>query len=184
MGDVSMGVANGRRAITHDAVIDYVLTNPGATYREISSAFGYTPEGIGVICRSDAFQARLEIRRENVVDPIVRQNLEQRLNGLAHASLDILMRKLDTSEDPKLALSTLEISTRAAAAAFGARTAAQSGNSGVTFVVQLPGPATTTSEWSSKFHAPVRPVVQDVPFTESAVGGQANLPPSGSLPSS
>lgn len=141
--------------ITHDSIIDFVITQPQATYREIAAAFGYTPEGIGIICRSDAFKARLEARKGELVDPIIKQSVEERLTGLAHASIDILQRKLATSDDPKLALAALDASTKAAG--YGARSGAVAG--GVTFVVQLPGPAATSQDWAAKFG---RPLVVDV----------------------
>lgn len=134
-------------SITHDAIIDFVMTQPQATYREIAGAFGYTPEGIGIICRSDSFKARLEVRKGDLIDPIIRQTVEERLTGLAHASIDILQRKLATSDDPKLALASLDAATKASA--YGARGGAVAG--GVTFVVQLPGPAATSQDWATKF---------------------------------
>jgi len=139
-------------SITHDAIIDYVMTQPQATYREIAGQFDYTPEGIGIIVRSDSFKARLEVRKADLVDPIIRQSVEERLTGLAHASIDILQRKLATSDDPKLALATLDATSRAAQ--YGARSGVPAG--GVTFVVQLPGPASNSVEWASKFgRAPI-----------------------------
>ena len=152
------GYFGSKKLITHDAIIDFVLANPAATYREIGGAFGYSPEGIGIICRSDAFKARYESRKDAVVDPIVRQSVEDRLQGLAHASIDILQRKLATSDDPKLALAALDASTKAAQ--YGARGGAVGGP--VTFVVQLPGPAANSVEWASKFHSKTLEVVQDV----------------------
>lgn len=146
-----MSVELKKISITHDAIIDFVITQPQSTYREIAGAFGYTPEGIGIICRSDAFKARLEARKGELVDPVIKQSVEERLNGLAHASIDILQRKLATSDDPKLALAALDASTKAAG--YGARSGAVAG--GVTFVVQLPGPAATSAEWANKFGRPL-----------------------------
>ena len=154
--------------ITHDAIIDFVMVQPQATYREIAGQFGYTPEGIGIICRSDAFKARLEVRKGDLIDPIIKQNVEERLTGLAHASIDILQRKLATSDDPKLALASLDACSKAAQ--YGARGGNTGG--GVTFVVQLPGPAATSSDWASKF-GPSR-VVEEAAFAVTATGVQIN----------
>ena len=134
--------------MTHDAIIDYVIANPTASYREIAMVFSYTPEGIGIICRSDAFQARYQVRRDELVDPLIQKNVESRLQGLAHASLDILQEKLKDTSDPNLALKTLDLATRASQ--YGAR----GPQGGTTFVVQLPGPATNSEEWSLKFGRP------------------------------
>jgi hypothetical protein len=159
-------------SITHDAIIDFVIANPSSTYRQIAGAFGYTPEGIGIICRSDAFKARLEVRKDVLVDPIIKQSVEERLIGLAHASIDILQSKLATSEDPKLALASLDAATKAAQ--FGAR-GQPVGGGGVTFVVQLPGPATNSAEWASKFGAPVMKVVEDAVLVSEPAQTQAQV---------
>ena len=149
-------------SITHDAIIDFVITQPQSTYREIAQAFGYSPEGIGVICRSDSFKARLEVRKEELVDPIIKQNVEERLTGLAHASIDILQRKLATSDNPNLALKALDITTKMAAAQYGARNMA--GQPQTTFVVHMPGPAANSTEWTAKFgRAPLEEVSDVTP---------------------
>lgn len=155
--------------ITHDAIIDFVIAQPQATYREIAGAFQYTPEGIGIICRSDAFKARLEVRKTDLVDPIIKQSVEERLTGLAHASIDILQRKLATSDDPKLALASLDAATKASQ--YGARGPAAGG---VTFVVQLPGPASNSQEWRSKF-GPVQASVVEVSSDVGGLGSAATV---------
>lgn len=146
-------------SITHDAILDFVITNPAATYREIAGAFGYSPEGIGIICRSDSFKARLEARKADLVDPIIRQSVEERLTGMAHASLDILQRKLATSEDANLALKALDSVTKHTAAAYGARNGQPVG--GPTFVVHLPGPAQNSAEWSKAFNPRIEVVLEN-----------------------
>lgn len=161
-----MSHQNQKVSITHDAIIDFVIVQPQATYREIAGQFNYTPEGIGIICRSDSFKARLEARKGELVDPIIKQNVEQRLEGLAHASIDILQRKLATSDDAKLALAVLDSSSKASA--YGARQGLPQG--AVTFVVQLPGPAINSSEWRDKFGggtAVPLPVDLDTPLLQS-----------------
>jgi hypothetical protein len=155
--------------ITHDAIIDFVISQPQSTYREIAAQFQYTPEGIGVICRSDSFKARLEVRKEALVDPIIKQTVEERLTGLAHASIDILQRKLATSDDPGLALKALDVTTRMAAAQYGART--QQGLGQATFVVHMPGPASNSAEWTAKFGR--APLIEDASFKEIPPAAQA-----------
>ena len=144
-------------SITHDNIIDFVIAQPSSTHREIAAAFGYSPEGIGIIVRSDAFKARLAARKDVLVDPIIKQNVEERLTGMAQASIDILQRKLATSDDPKLALACLDASTKANQ--YGAR-GAQVGS--LQFVVNLPGPASSTNEWASKFAGPKSLVEADM----------------------
>lgn len=138
-----------RVQMTHAMIIDFMLSNPSATQREIAANFDYTPEGISVIVRSDSFQAAYHKRKEGIVDPVVLQKVEARLDGLAHASIDILQRKLKTSDDGAFALKVLDSAARAAGYGAQKPTALQAN-----FVVNLPGPATSSAEWTSRFAAP------------------------------
>lgn len=134
-------------SITHDAIIDLLIAQPHLNYRQIAAQFGYTSVGIGIICRSDAFKARLEARKAELVDPLVKQTVEDRLLGLAHQSIDILERKLESSDDPKLALAALDAAQKGAG--FGARNAQVL--SQTNYIAMLPGPAQSSNEWASKF---------------------------------
>lgn len=134
-------------SITHDAIIDTLVARPDLSQKALAGIFGYTQTGMGIIVRSDAFKARLEQRKAELVDPLVMQTVEDRLRGLATASIEILERKLETSEDPKLALATLEASTKAGL--FGARNNVTINQTA--FVVPLPGPAESSAEWAAKF---------------------------------
>lgn len=154
-------------SFTHDAIIDLLIAQPHLNQREIAAQFGYTPTGIGIIVRSDSFKARLEARKADLIDPLIKQTIEDRLMNLAHASLDVLERKLSVSDDPKLALATLEAAQKSSI--FGAR---QNVTMQTQFVVHVPGPAASSSDWSQKFSpratpmprlddAPSEPVVVD-----------------------
>lgn len=141
-----MGIMIQKVSFTHDAIIDLLIARPHLNYREIAAEFGYTPIGIGIIVRSDAFKARLEARKAELVDPLIKQTVEDRLLGLAMASIDVLEKKMAVSDDPKLALATLETALKSTG--YGARNP-QTMNT--QFVVNLPGPAASSNEWSAKF---------------------------------
>lgn len=133
-------------SVTHDAIIDLLIARPHLNQRQIAAEFGYTSVGIGIILRSDAFKARLEARKAELVDPLVKQTVEDRLVGLAHMSLDVLEQKLSDSADPKLALAALEAANKSAG--YGARNPMTMQTQ---FVVHLPGPANNSAEWQQKF---------------------------------
>ena len=134
-------------SVTHDAIIDLLIAQPHLNYREIAAQFGYTSVGIGIIVRSDAFKARMEARKSELVDPLIKQGVEDRLMGLAHASIDIVERKLEHSDDPKLALAALDAAQKGAG--FGARNPQVL--SQTNYIAMLPGPAASSAEWASKF---------------------------------
>lgn len=137
----------GMRSITHDAIIDFVLTNPRASRKQIAEAFGYKSEqSITILINSDSFQARLQARREDLIDPLILGNVQDRLKGLADRSIEILEKKLEASADGNFALKVLEVTQRSQD--YGAKNA---NTQQTQFVVNLPGPASSSAEWMSKF---------------------------------
>lgn len=135
-----------RTQITHDMIVDFLICNPTATYKEIGTEFSYSEVGIGVICRSDAFRMRFEMRKAEVQDPVVMEKIERRLEGLASKSLEILERHLQVSTDHKFALEVLKETNKAAG--YGATKIPHVQNN---YVAVLPGPAASSKEWSDKF---------------------------------
>jgi hypothetical protein len=79
---------------THEAVIDQILANPGVTQNQLAAMFGYTPGWLSTVMGSDAFKAKLAERREEMVDPVLRMTLEERMRGMVEKSLEVLSEKL------------------------------------------------------------------------------------------
>lgn len=80
---------------THDAMIDMIVANPGISQRELAEKFGYTAPWVCQVIASDSFQARMAARKEELVDPVIRATLEEKMKALVARSIDILMEKLD-----------------------------------------------------------------------------------------
>jgi hypothetical protein len=130
---------------THDAMIDYIVANPTTSQNEIARAFGYTAPWISRIFASDAFQARLAERKTELVNPVIVANVEERIQGLAMQSIEILEQKLAQTQNPDLAVKVFELSTKAAG--YGARKE----NVGVqnNFVVHLPNKINDPHSWAA-----------------------------------
>lgn len=108
---------------THDALIDMIIAHPEFSQGMLARNFGYTQAWLSQVMASDAFKARLAERKDALVDPILRLQIEERFKALVERSFEILMEKLSvpSSQVPdQLALRAFEISSRAAG--FGART--------------------------------------------------------------
>lgn len=130
---------------THDMIIDWMIQNPQAhTRREIAAQFGYTEVWINRLLGSDAFQARLAARREELIDPTIRNNIEENFKGLAQQSMDVLMEKLSVDRNPEVALRTLELSSRALG--YGVRD--NSPKVQMNFVVAMPDKAKDSASWA------------------------------------
>lgn len=139
---------------THDAMIDLVIANPAIAQGEIAKHFGYTQAWVSRIFASDAFQARLAERKEELVNPIITANVQDRIQGLAMQSLQILEEKLESTRNPDLAVKVFELSTKAAG--YGARkeNVAVQNN----FVVHLPNKIESAQSWADA-HRPGAPMV-------------------------
>lgn len=132
---------------THDAMIDVIVAKPNILQKELAAMFGYREAWVSRIIGSDAFQAALAKRREEVADPFLVATLEERFNGLAMQSIDVIMDKLELTKNADLATKALDISAKALG--FGARTAG-GGQIQNNFVVQLPQKIASAGEWAEK----------------------------------
>lgn len=101
---------------SHDAMIDLIIADPGVHQNHLALAFGYSAAWVSRVMSSDAFQARLAERTSELVDPTIRQTVEERFKSLVIRSMEILAIKLNRPPEEipdNLALRTLELSSRA-----------------------------------------------------------------------
>jgi len=166
-GTESSKNALARVHYTHDAMIDLLVSHPGIHQNQIAAHFGYTVPWVSRIINSDAFQARLAVRKHDLVDPALLLTVEEKLNALCHQSLEVVMDKLDKTQNIDTAMKALELSTKALG--FGAR------KSNVTlqqsFVVALPGKVVDSGEWADRHRGALSaglPKAVDVEFVEAS----------------
>ena len=79
---------------THEAMIDILVSNPSISQNELANHFGYSAAWVSTILCSDAFQAQLAKRRDEVVNPLVKASMEELFKGLVFRSLEVLQHKL------------------------------------------------------------------------------------------
>lgn len=132
---------------SHEALADMLLANPQMTHKELATAFDRSPVWVGYVIASDAFQAFLAKRREEIVDPILTMTVEEKLRGLVNRSSDLLMEKLTPAMKPELLLETLKVGTKALG--YGQRQPDAGMN--VQFVVALPNQAPSPEAWQSAY---------------------------------
>jgi len=80
---------------THAAMIDLIIASPGISQNALAAHFGYTPPWVSTIMSSDAFQAALAARREEIVDPSLVATVEERFREVTILSLQKLKAKLE-----------------------------------------------------------------------------------------
>jgi hypothetical protein len=148
-GTQSGAVALKRVHWQHDTLIDMMLARPEASQDDFAKELGYTPAWLSRIICSDAFQARLAERKTELVDPLIRADIEQKLKFAAHKSLDIIQERMENmpvgGARTELALEVLKITPKALG--FGARERGASGGIVQNFVVQLPAKVEDQQKW-------------------------------------
>lgn len=135
-----------RVSYTHDAMCDLIIANPAISKTALAQHFGYSLPWVSRVLNSDAFQARLAVRKADLVDPSLVLSIEEKLKVLCSESLDILMEKLATVRSPELATKGLEIGVKALG--YGARQ--QNVTVQQSFVVAMPTPIADQSAWAQK----------------------------------
>ena len=110
------GVQPPRVRYTHEAMVDLIVENPWISQNQLAAHFGYSPAWISTIITSDAFQARLEDRRHEVIDPEMRLSLRERFQAIVTQSLRVLQEKISKPADQvndMLVLKTVELGAKA-----------------------------------------------------------------------
>lgn len=108
------GMAIQKVRYSHDAMIDLIIQQPSVSQNSLAEVFGYTPPWVSQVMSSDAFKARLEARKEELVDPQIRLTLNEKFNALVSRSLDVLQEKLSQHQvDPAIALQAAALGAKA-----------------------------------------------------------------------
>lgn len=98
---------------THDDMIDYILANPHVSQGTLAIRYGYTQAWISNIMASDAWKVRLAARREELIDPVLRMSIDERMRGLVYQSLEKLQVELERpSCSPAVMLKALELGSK------------------------------------------------------------------------
>lgn len=154
---------------THDALIDAIIANPEMTQRQFAAVFGYTESWLSVVMNSDAFQEKLAERKEEIVNPILRASIEDRLKAVAQTSLDNILKQMTLQPaDMKTATKALELSTRALG--YGAKAPQTAVQVNIAPVAVVPAKSVSSDEWMQSFRpgAAPQPVTFDHQDSEDA----------------
>lgn len=164
---------------THDAIIDTIIANPAISQGALAREFGFSEAWMSIIINSDSFQFRLEERKAELIDPIIKASIEERLNSLAKISLDKLMERVEGKNGIKMKDSDL-IQTAKLAVGNKNSLSAPAPQEHNLYVVHVPAPAATATEWLSTRSDPRGPLptVETSPGVYSPSEPNSNEPPS------
>ena len=91
---------------SHEAVIDWMLSNPYKNLGVCATAFGYTQSWLSTVIHSDAFRAEYQ-RRRNQLNEMIANGIQSRMAEVSKKALEHLEEYLgkDTDDlDPRLVL--------------------------------------------------------------------------------
>lgn len=147
-GELTNGVAKVR--YSHDAMIDLMIAEPSIRQNDLAAIFDRTPAWVSIVINSDAFQARLEQRRAELVDPQIIASIKDRISAVATASLDRMLEKLSgpLPATDNFILESAKLATKALG--YGAREGG-GGQTNVAVVIQVPQKAASAADWAAQY---------------------------------
>lgn len=159
---------------THEALADAIIQNPWASQGELAAHFGYTESWLSRIIASDAFQAYLAARKDEVIDPRIRATVEERFKGLVIQSIEKLHQRLEVSPSDDLLLGVMNGAAKALG--YGARQTPQ-----VTvqnFVAVVPQKDASSQAWAERVAQPTPsdPAYLDGAPSSTAFAEKAGVP--------
>lgn len=99
---------------THEAMIECMIAHPEWTQRQIAEYFGYSEVWICNIIASDAFREQMVKRKDEIINPVLKANVEERFNSNLRMALDLIQARLSTGVvSDNFLLRTTEMSARA-----------------------------------------------------------------------
>lgn len=161
-GTPSAANALQRVHYTHDAMVNLLIANPAISQNDIAKHFGYSVPWVSRIINSDAFQARLAARKNDIIDPGLAATVDEKLRAVASRSLDLVLEKLEVATFGQ----ALEAAAMAGKAlGYGARQ--QNLNLQANFVVAMPQQAPDAASWAKRYETPQQTAVAEAPLRSS-----------------
>src|SRR3990172_12862929 len=87
-----------RVSYTHEAVVDWLLTNPEKALKECAEHFGYTQPWLSTVIHSDAFQVYYSQRRASL-NLVINHGLAAQMQRTTAKALDLLEKTSDSPEE-------------------------------------------------------------------------------------
>lgn len=83
---------------SHLLIAEWIIQNPGGTYKEMGAFFGYSAPWLCTLCNSDMFKAHLATRVKDI-QAVTTQDVPEKMRVLANLACDRMMEVLEKSED-------------------------------------------------------------------------------------
>jgi len=88
--------------VNHNAIADWLIAHPGkGQQRPCALVFGITESWLSTLINQDAFQSLLKVKQDEVFQQVIIP-LQDKIAGVAHASVEKLGTILDETKDGRL----------------------------------------------------------------------------------
>lgn len=141
------GIVKGQLTYTHKAMMDLILANPTMPMEDLAEHFGVTKAWAKKVTMSDAFQAVLDKRREEIINPIIAESVTEKIRGLTTNTLDALNFRVDSGVVKTTEL--IEIA-RIGMTSMGLLDMSDKVTNNNQFVVAMPSKVPNADEWAKQ----------------------------------
>lgn len=94
----------------HEMIINDMIAEPTVMQTELCQRFGYSIGWMNRLINSDSFQARLAERRQELLDPLIKAQLNEKMKSVVMQSLNTIQHKLNSPEaSADLAMASLGV---------------------------------------------------------------------------
>lgn len=147
-----------RVSYTHDALIDYLIANPGCGHKDLAEEFGYSVNWIGRILNSDAFNVVLAKRKSELIDPVIVASAEENMKSVLQKSMELVIHKLN--QPPMMnslvdVTRVMEVASRALG--YGAKIDNQT-NTQINNIAIIPAQVKNSLEWAEQYDPSLKQV--------------------------
>ena len=141
------GVVKGQLTYTHKAMMDLILANPTMPMEDLAEHFGVSKAWAKKVTMSDAFQAVLDKRREEIINPIIAESVTEKIRGLTTNTLDALNFRVESGVVKTTEL--IEIA-RIGMTSMGLLDMSDKVTNNNQFVVAMPSKVTDADAWAEQ----------------------------------
>lgn len=85
-------------SIKHEAIMNYMLANPGIAKGDVAREFGISQAWLSIIIYSDAFQSQLREKQKEMFDETVIATVRDKITAVAHQGLEKMLDQVSGSE--------------------------------------------------------------------------------------
>lgn len=158
----------------HEAIINYMVSNPTAKLGQVAVKFGMTQSWLSVLIHSSSFKAKLQARQETIFTEEVCATVEERLMGVASVATDRLLELVPRETDVRVITNAMDKTLKNLG--YGQKTVGTPLQQNNTLVINGGAVTASTLNRARDLVGAARNVTEVEPLEESESVGGSDLP--------